>query len=148
MEILNQIEIHEESRQSIIAGHQEMKDTLTDLSKDVKSLAAGISDLNKRFDNHMKTDTDNMKKDISKTLQLTEELRTASDKQRELLVQETRDHLLTKMEAALEAGEISSITELQRVGDLFDAYSDNGGNHGVGDVYEKYRKLPLKGGDK
>ena len=45
-----------------------MKDTLTDLSKDVKTLTNNIADLNKRFDNHMKTDTDNMKKDISKTL--------------------------------------------------------------------------------
>ena len=38
-----------------------------------------------------------------------------------------------------------STKEVDRIGDLFGAYSGYGGNHGVGAVYSQYKKLKIKG---
>lgn len=137
LEILDKIEKTEKDRETINKGFKDME-------QDVKDIASNLKNLNERFSQHITKDTEKEKR-ADETLNLVKALNEASEQQRELLLQETRNTLLDKMEKSLEQGYVDSAEEVDRIGDLFGAYSGYGGNHGVGAVYSQYKKLKIKG---
>lgn len=137
LEILDKIEETEKDREMIDKSFKNME-------QDVKDIASNLKNLNERFSQHIIKDTEKEKR-ADETLNLVKSLSEASEQQRELLLQETRNTLLDKMEKALKQGYVESAEEVDRIGDLFGAYSGYGGNHGVGAVYSQYKKLKIKG---
>ena len=62
-------------------------------------------------------------------------------KQTRLIVEVSRDLLLNEMEKAI-AKKYAPTSQKRRVSDLFAEYSNNGGNHGLGEIYHIFEKLP------
>ena len=114
-----------------------------DMKNGIKDVAQNLKDLNERFSKHILKDVEKEER-ADETLRLIKALKEASEKQRELLLQETRNYLIDAMQTALNVGYVNSIEEIERIGDLFGAYTEYGGNHGVGAVFAKYKKLKLK----
>ena len=137
LEVLDKIEKTEKDRETIDKDFKSME-------QGIKDIYVNLKDLNQRFSEHITKDTEKEKR-ADETLNLVKALNEASEQQRELLLQETRNSLLDKMEKALEQGYVDSAEEVDRIGDLFGAYSGYGGNHGVGAVYSQYKKLKIKG---
>lgn len=121
-----------------------------DMKNGIKDVAQNLKDLNERFSKHILKDVEKEER-ADETLRLIKALKESSEKQaeenekqRELLLQETRNYLIDAMQTALNVGYVNSIEEIERIGDLFGAYTEYGGNHGVGAVFAKYKKLKLK----
>lgn len=79
-----------------------------------------------------------------KSDQITENLNNhmaQNQQQTDLLVEVARDLLIKEMKQAIDRG-WCSVEDQERTGDLFGKYSSNGGNHGVGNIYNQYKMLP------
>lgn len=64
-----------------------------------------------------------------------------NNKQTKLMVEEARTTLCRIMEKAINRG-YEPLFIKERTADLFAEYTENGGNHGVGELYNRYRSLP------
>lgn len=149
IEILDRIEKSEDERKSFGSD-------LKDIKEDIKQMKADILDLNKQFKKHIDKDiikekraeetldeTKCLRKKIEELETQMKALNDTDKKQREIVLQETRNCLIDKMNISLKRGYIDSMEEVSRLGDLFAAYKSYGGNHGVGDEFERYKKLPF-----
>lgn len=147
IEVLDRIEKSEDERKSFSSD-------LKDIKEDVKEMKSDVSDLRERFKKHIDKDivkekraedTLNETKILSGKLEELEAqmkaLNDTDEKQREIVLQETRNYLIDKMNISLKRGYIDSMDEVNRLGDLFAAYTSYGGNHGVGDEFERYKRL-------